>query len=278
MSRIRTVKPEWLDDERLLTSGSDARVLSIALIILSDDHGRGRLTLSTPSRVFPETPENFREAFARLSGWFVEEYSVRGQRYFQIVNWQKHQKVDKPGKPQVPPPETPQISDSRKLSRESRETPENFRETLAPDLDQDRDLDLDPREEERRPMADRVARQLALTPTPGSVARLLELISALHCHSSGRPYAEPGMPSSNDRKLLAGVIAVAQKLAEGSGLDPMRIIAAEWVALLSLVANGDKPDIRNALAYFAKCFGGLEDARADAGAPHVPARHLEVAA
>ena len=26
MSRIRTVKPEWLDDERLLTAGSDARL------------------------------------------------------------------------------------------------------------------------------------------------------------------------------------------------------------------------------------------------------------
>lgn len=127
-------------------------------------------------------------------------------------------------------------------------------------------------------LPERVDRQLSLIPTPGSVARLLELLSALHCHSSGRPYAEPGMPSSNDRRLLAGVIAAAEKLAEGSGMDPMRIIAAEWVALLSLVANGDKPDIRNALAYFAKCFGGLEDARADAGAPHVPARHLEVAA
>lgn len=131
---------------------------------------------------------------------------------------------------------------------------------------------------EPKSLPERVERQLGLTPTPGSVTKLLELISALHCHSSGRPYAEPGMPSSNDRRLLAGVIAAAEKLAEGSGMDPMRIIAAEWVALLSLVANGDKPDIRNAIAYFSKCFGGLEDARADAGAPHVPARHLEVAA
>lgn len=122
-----------------------------------------------------------------------------------------------------------------------------------------------------------VARQLAANPTPGSVAKLLELLSALHSHPSGRPYAEPGMLSANDRKLLAGVIVAAQKLADGGPMDPMRIIASEWVALLALVANGDKPDIRNALAYFAKCFGGLEDARLEASASHVPARHLEAA-
>lgn len=112
-------------------------------------------------------------------------------------------------------------------------------------------------------LADRVARQLDLTPTPGSVARLLELLSALHCRPSGQPYAEPGMLSANDRKLLASVIERGD----------MRTIAAEWVAMLALVASGDKPDIRNALAYFAKCFGGLEAARAEANAPFPPAIH-----
>lgn len=126
-------------------------------------------------------------------------------------------------------------------------------------------------------LSELVARQLALTPTPGSVGKLLELLSELHSHPSGRPYAEPGMLSANDRKLLAGVIVAAQKLADGGPMDPMRIIASEWVALLALVANGDKPDIRNALAYFAKCFGGLEDARLEASANHVPARILEAA-
>lgn len=110
-------------------------------------------------------------------------------------------------------------------------------------------------------LADRVARQLDLTPTPGSVARLLELLSALHCRPSGQPYAEPGMLSANDRKLLAGVIERGD----------MRTIAAEWVAMLALVASGDKPDIRNPLAYFAKCFGGLEAARLEANAPFPPA-------
>lgn len=117
-------------------------------------------------------------------------------------------------------------------------------------------------------LADRVTRQLDLTPTPGSVARLLEFLSALHSRPSGQPYAEPGMLSANDRKLLAGVIVKAETFSE-----PMRFIAAEWIALLALVANGDKSDIRNVLAYFAKCFGGLEAARAEANAPFPPAIH-----
>lgn len=112
-------------------------------------------------------------------------------------------------------------------------------------------------------LPDRVARQLDLTPTPGSVVKLLELLSALHCRPDGAPYAEPGMPSSNDRKMLVGVIQRGD----------MRTIAAEWVAMLALVASGDKPDIRNPLAYFAKCFGGLEAARLEANAPFPPATH-----
>ena len=34
--RIRTIKPEWLEDERLITAGSDARVLSIAAPLAED--------------------------------------------------------------------------------------------------------------------------------------------------------------------------------------------------------------------------------------------------
>lgn len=280
MSRIRTVKPEWLDDERLLTAGSDARVLSIALIILSDDHGRGRLTLSTPSRVFPETPENFREAFARLSGWYVEEYAVRGQRYFQIINWKKHQKVDKPGKPQVPPPETSQIGDSRELSRESRETPENFRETLAPDLDQDRDQYPDQervvdeaRETGRRSLQAKVLSQMTLTPNGTVVYKLLDMLSELHCRPDGRPVTIPGVvPSANDITALGKLADAAVPLASDADLPVMEYIAIEWLALLALIASGDAAPKGNAVRYFIARFGRLENDRTEAAAPMIPAR------
>lgn len=159
--RIRTVKPEWLEDDRLLKASSDARVLSIALILLSDDHGRGRLNLAAAARVFPLAPATFDEALAELAPWFVHEYTVRGQRYFEICNWTKHQKVDRPSKPRVPGPD--EVDDLDEPSRDSRDSiaspsrdlregevsrlgnvhSRDTRETLASDLDLDPDLDHD---------------------------------------------------------------------------------------------------------------------------------------
>ena len=55
---------------------------------------------------------------------FVKVYDVARQRYYELPNWLKHQKVDKPGKPRVPAPEC-------KIATSSRDT----RETLAPDHD-----------------------------------------------------------------------------------------------------------------------------------------------
>jgi hypothetical protein len=124
MGRIRTIKPEWLEDERLLEAGSDSRVMSLALILLADDYGRGRASVRwLAGQVFAfedESHAKVRETLAALSGWFVETYEIRGQHYFQILNWSKHQRVDKPGKPRVPEP--------------PRETSEKVPETLATDL------------------------------------------------------------------------------------------------------------------------------------------------
>lgn len=103
--RIRTLKPEWLEDELLQESSSDARVLSAALILLADDHGNGRGGEKyLAGAVFPGQPTKvLRDALARLVAIrFCRTYQVDGQTYFAIRNWAKHQKVDKPGKPKVP--------------------------------------------------------------------------------------------------------------------------------------------------------------------------------
>lgn len=109
MSRIRSIKPEWLDDERLATASSDARVLSIALILLADDFGNGRASsLILGSRVFPGAqPERLRDALEELERLsFARTYEADGQRYFNIRNWDKHQRIDNRGKAKVPPPLT----------------------------------------------------------------------------------------------------------------------------------------------------------------------------
>ena len=103
--RIRTIKPEWLDDDRLAACSSDARVVSVALITLSDDAGRGRLGVAVAGRVFPTDPSKFEPAVAELVGWYLNVYDVRGQRYFEIVNWTKHQVIRKDREPRINTPD-----------------------------------------------------------------------------------------------------------------------------------------------------------------------------
>jgi len=106
--RIRTIKPEWLEDELLALASSDARVLSIALILIADDYGNGRAnSVQLAGQVFPgksmEICSNAVAELVRIN--FVSLYEVDGQRYFSIRNWRKHQKIDRPGKNKVPLPD-----------------------------------------------------------------------------------------------------------------------------------------------------------------------------
>lgn len=156
--RIRTIKPEWLEDEELAAASDEARVLSVALILMSDDHGRGRASIATIAA------ETWRYALERNDGadapevlakasralrelvemGFVMLYSVRGQRYFEIHNWKKHQKVDKPSAPRVPAPEE-QETPTKPDTRDTLATPSRASgEGLASDLDPDPDLDHRP--------------------------------------------------------------------------------------------------------------------------------------
>jgi hypothetical protein len=164
--RIRTIKPEWLEDELLAGASDEARVLSVALILMSDDHGRGRASIAAiaagawrhqmerdDGAHAPETLAKASRALRELVAiGFVRLYEVSRQRYFELPNWSKHQRVDKPGKPRVPPPSECLDGVSR-VSRESLESHSGeSRETLAPD--QDRDLE---QERERGTSRERVS-------------------------------------------------------------------------------------------------------------------------
>lgn len=108
--RIRSIKPEILEDA--VTAGlSDMGFrLFIACITLADDYGRLR---AEPGWIMGQVfwartvrSEDFAAAWAELEP-LVLTYLVNGQRYAEVRNWSKHQKVSHPGKPRVPaPPET----------------------------------------------------------------------------------------------------------------------------------------------------------------------------
>ena len=172
MSRIRTIKPEILEDEKTAQLDHLSWRVFVSLIILADDYGNGRadhrwlagqITWATD-----DDANDIREALARLSrdsregarDSLVVLYRVSGQAYYAVRQWARHQKVDKPGKPRVPGPEMADPKEPKHAisttcegsSRESRESLANIRETLAPDPDPDQDPDQE-QEQERAPAA-----------------------------------------------------------------------------------------------------------------------------
>lgn len=143
--RIRTVKPEWLEDD-IAVENSDVRVTSIGLILLADDHGRGRANdVILGAAIFPASPAKIRGSLARLRDrGYVEVYEVRGQRYFRITQWERHQRVDRPGKPRVPCPceEFHTFAECPAKDRGTHAAPTRI---LATDHDHDHDHDQRPR-------------------------------------------------------------------------------------------------------------------------------------
>ncbi len=124
--RIRSIKPELLDDAVTAGLSDMAFRIFVSAIVLADDYGRLR---AEPGWLMGQiywtrtlVVEEFTEALKALDP-LVQFYQVNGQRYAVIRNWSKHQKVSHPGKPRVPPPE-------ETLAKPSGGSPE----ALVPDL------------------------------------------------------------------------------------------------------------------------------------------------
>lgn len=114
MPRIRTLKPEILEDE--MTAGlSDAAFrLFTGLILLADDFGNvrgesrwleGQIWWSPRFAEPRGEPPRVAELLGELAeALLVELYEVRSQLYCHIRSWSKHQRIDNAGKPRVPGP------------------------------------------------------------------------------------------------------------------------------------------------------------------------------
>ncbi len=102
MARIRTIKPDFWDDEKLaLGCCRDARLLYIALWNLSDDFG---VVKGNPvwlcSNIFPFEiihPKTFRNWLLELETLRrILAFDVNGERFYFISNFAKHQVINRP--------------------------------------------------------------------------------------------------------------------------------------------------------------------------------------
>lgn len=107
MARIRTVKPEFWEDEKIASLSRDARLLFIGLWNHADDSGRMRAhPRFVQSKVFPyDLDLDVRPLIRELaSNGFLCLYSSDGQDYLWVRNFSKHQRIDKPQKSLLPEP------------------------------------------------------------------------------------------------------------------------------------------------------------------------------
>jgi len=256
--RIRTVKPEWLEDELLAAASDEARVLSIALILMSDDYGRGRASLAAIAagawRYQMERADGAHapEILARASRalrelveiGFVVLYDIAKQRYFEIRNWSKHQKVDRPSKPRIPAP-----SDVDSLEnagpRDTLATPSRAsREPLATDL-------RPPTSDQRSPTttAEQTRAQARPAALPSAASVLSPVATPAHVESFERSFAAP----TDAHRAVAEVVSETRQTAGGAvwhgtswkDREALQKLA-EWV-----VATSTPPDrLRALLAAF----------------------------
>src|SRR5687768_9403740 len=107
MGRIRTIKPEFPQSETTGRLSRESRLLFIQLWTVADDSGRARAaSRMLASLLYPYDDD----APTLIEGWLedlerencIRRYVVDGSHYLEIINWQKHQRIEKPSASRLP--------------------------------------------------------------------------------------------------------------------------------------------------------------------------------
>ena len=103
MARIRTVKPEFFDDEKLATISLQARLVFIGLLVHSDDYGvvKGH-PLWLKNQILPYDDISLPDFTDLLQELVtincIVAFCHSGEQYYHIRKFSEHQKVEKPSK------------------------------------------------------------------------------------------------------------------------------------------------------------------------------------
>ncbi len=131
MARIRTIKPEFWTNEKILSITPLARLMFIGMWNFADDYGRMDFApISIKARIFPAdaaTIDDVRSMLSELcSHDLIMIYSANGKEYIEITGWD-HQKIDKRQPSKIPAP-----FDDGSVIRGSPPTPADHSPTPAP--------------------------------------------------------------------------------------------------------------------------------------------------
>jgi len=112
MARIRTVKPEFWTDEKVVSLSAFARLLFIGLWNFVDDEGRAAYS---PARlkmqILPADPVDIAELLGEIRREkLIVVYASDNKEYFEVCGFTKHQKVDRRNASKLPaPPISPDL-------------------------------------------------------------------------------------------------------------------------------------------------------------------------
>lgn len=108
MRRARTVKPEFFTSEDVLALPIPARLTFVGLLLYVDDFGNGSAHPGlVRADVYPldddMTVEVVEDHLLLLADrGMVTFYEVAGRQLLRITNWEKHQRVDRPSRSNIP--------------------------------------------------------------------------------------------------------------------------------------------------------------------------------
>jgi hypothetical protein len=108
VARIRTIKPEFWTDDKVVQVSFPARLLFIGLWNFADDSGNlENSPVQIKMRILPADSVTVPPLLQELIGvGLLREYSVNGKNYFNIPGFTSHQVINKPSKTRLPPPNT----------------------------------------------------------------------------------------------------------------------------------------------------------------------------
>lgn len=122
-ARIRSIKPEIWEDERVGELSHGARLLYVGLITMADDEGRLRaLPASILGHVFPYD----QDAPRKLDAWLGEvvdsgmvvRYQDGGKPYLAFRHWARHQRINRPSISLLPAPPDDEIREANSVNHD----------------------------------------------------------------------------------------------------------------------------------------------------------------
>lgn len=250
MARIRSIKPELLEDERTARLSHVEWRLFVSLLLLSDDYGNLR---AAPERIhgaalWAHPREDLANALDGLAGaGLVVLYVVDDQKYAHINGWEKHQKVDHPGRPLCPG-----VSEGSRIPRESFA---KVREGLAPDQDQDQDQEQDQERADSREAREKLA---PVWPAHDWLKRFGRSWTQRYEQLA---YGQPG-----DSKACSTLNDMLERLAPADRLAAQGKARGMFDEFLSR-ADQRTVERRHPFAFFVHEWGGLRAPRKTADSP-----------